>query len=810
MPRPSQDPEAFRGPRKKPWSSPKSVPSLVEGWQDDPGLWRNIVLHERLPAREAKYSDFPDEIAPAVYQALRARGIERLYSHQAEAFRLATSGKDLVVSTPTASGKSLCYNLPVLDALAKHAHARAMYLFPTKALSRDQEVALRAIMKEAGIEQGAITYDGDTPGDARRAARERSGVLLTNPDMLHAGILPHHAIWARLFSGLRYVVIDEIHTYRGVFGSHLANVIRRLRRVARFHGADPVFLFASATIGNPSEHAARMLGREVALVDQSGAPTSPRRVLVYNPPVVNVELGIRASYIKSAVRLTADLVRSGITSLVFGQSRNNVEVMLKYLRDRLSRDHIDPETIHAYRGGYLPETRREVERSLREGKIRCVVATNALELGIDIGAIDAVVCAGYPGTLAGLWQRFGRGGRRGGECLSLLVASSAPLDQYFSRSTKYLLESPIEEARIDPDNIEIFMQHLKCAAFELPFEQNESFGDVPGDLVAEALDHLASRQVVHRVTGSSGKTSYHWTDQVYPANQVSLRSAGEDNFVIIELGGDQAIGEMDWRSAHTMLHEQAIYQQGGEQYQVEKLDFENRKAFVRKVAPDYFTDAMTYVWLNVVEQENEAKIAECGAAGLVACSGDVKVVEKVVGYKKIKFHTHENVGYGEVHLPEITMETTAFWLTIPEEVVRSQPVERAVVIDAIHGLGHALHTVAAIGLMVDPRDLGHVTGDRHDPDEPPSKGYGETPGFDPTIFLYDHVPGGVGLAPRLFEEREALLRRTYQLLERCDCPDGCPACVGPLAGDLPEEAKEFSRKRLALEILAATGITVSH
>lgn len=810
MPRASQDPEAFKGPRKKPWSGPKSIYSVLEGWQQDNGMWRNIVLHERIAAREAVYADFPEGISFAVQNALVARGVERLYTHQAQAYRLASGGKDLVVATPTASGKSLCYNLPVLDALAKEPHARAMYLFPTKALSRDQEVALRAIMKEAGIEQGAITYDGDTPGDARRAARERSGVLLTNPDMLHAGILPHHAIWARLFSGLRYVVIDEIHTYRGVFGSHLANVLRRLQRIARFHGANPVFLFASATIGNPAEHATRMLGRQVALVDQSGAPTSPRRLLVYNPPVVNAELGIRASYIKSAVRLTADLVRSGITTLVFGQSRNNVEVMLKYLRDRLTREHIDPESIHAYRGGYLPETRRQVELALREGNIRCVVATSALELGIDIGAIDAVVCAGYPGTLAGLWQRFGRGGRRGSECLSLLVASSAPLDQYLTRSSKQLLDAPVEEARIDPDNIEIFMQHLKCATFELPFEQGEPFGDVPADLVGEALGHLATRQVVHPVTGSAGKTSYHWIDQVYPANQVSLRSAGEDNFVIIELGPDKTIGEMDWRSAHTMLHEQAIYQQGGEQYQVEKLDFDNRKAFVRKVAPDYFTDAMTYVWLNVLDQESEERLAEGGAPGLVACAGEVKVVEKVVGYKKIKFHTHENVGYGEVDLPEIKMETTAFWLTVPEDVVRAQKVERAVVIDALWGLAHALHTVASVGLMVDPRDLGQVLGDRHDPNEPPSKGYGETPGFDPTIFLYDRIPGGVGLAPRLFEEREALIRRTYQLLERCDCPHGCPACVGPIAGDLPDEVKDFSRKRLALEVLAATGIAVSH
>ncbi|MEM7437856.1 MAG: DEAD/DEAH box helicase, partial [Myxococcota bacterium] len=406
---------------KTPWRQPRGVSQVLDQWATD-GTARNLVWSHQIDPREPDLAPLPPAVSPSIVEALRRRGVESLYAHQAQAFEHAARGRHLVVATPTASGKSLCYNLPVLHALASDPSARALYLFPTKALSRDQEEAFRHLLDDAELGVGTITYDGDTPNDARRAARQRAGVLLTNPDMLHAGIMPHHAGWARLFSNLKYVVVDELHTYRGVFGSHLANVVRRLLRVARFHGSSPTFLFASATIGNPREHATRICGEPVELIEQSGAPQGPRRVVVYNPPVVNAELGIRESYLKAAVRITRDLVRAEVPTLVFGNSRNGVEVMLKYLRDKLSNDSIDPSMIHAYRGGYLPDTRRRIEASLRSGDIRCVVATNALELGIDIGALDAVVCAGYPGTMAGLWQRFGRAGRRNDLSLSVLVS----------------------------------------------------------------------------------------------------------------------------------------------------------------------------------------------------------------------------------------------------------------------------------------------------------------------------------------------------------------------------------------------------
>jgi DEAD/DEAH box helicase domain-containing protein len=807
-----------------PWSGKRGLPSVLDEWRDDAAIARAMTLDVTLDPRPGRSVPIPPSIAPNVRAALEKRGLSSLYSHQAQALAHAAAGEHFVVATPTASGKSLCYNLPVLDRLAREPDARALYLFPTKALSRDQENALRGLLTEASLPHGAITYDGDTPGDARRVARERSGILLTNPDMLHAGILPHHASWARFFAELRYVVVDELHSYRGVFGSHLANVLRRLMRIARFHGSRPVFAFASATIGNPQEHASRMLGEEVQLVGESGAPAGPRHVLVYDPPVVNHELGIRASYVKSTVRLAGDLVRAEVPTIVFGQSRNQIEVMLKYLRDRLIADRIDPDVIQGYRSGYLPETRRRIEEGLRSGRVRCVVATNALELGIDIGSLEAVVCAGYPGTLASLWQRFGRAGRRSGPSLALLVASSMPLDQYVAQNSKTIVGAPVEEARIDPDNVEILVSHLKCAAFELPFEEGEGFGDVAPEAVGDSLQYLSRENVLHPSPGANGKTVYHWATDAYPATHVSLRSLGWDNFVVIDLDGDRTIAEMDWRATHTMLHVQAIYQHDGEQYQVERLDFPNHKAYVRKVDPDYYTTALTYTRVSITHEDDGAVISpdNGGAEGRfpISCgTGEVSVIEKVVGYKKIKFHTHENVGYGDVRLPEMQMHTSATWWTFPEDLIRSLGIQRAIVVDALRGLGNALHLCAAVGLMCDPRDLGRTLGDRSGDGELPGKGDPLGGGFDPTIFLYDHVPGGVGLAPRLFTSRDVLLQRARALIEHCECERGCPACIGAMVGVDPKMPKDLvhddrpaagptdvNLKELALDVLGAAGV----
>ena len=755
-----------------PWRTERGLEAVVDAWLASDRVRPCFAAEREFEPTGARLSPLPDSLHPSIRGALAARGIDELYSHQARAVELAARGTPFVVSTPTASGKSLCFHLPVLDALLRDPGARALYLFPTKALARDQEASVREMASASGAGIGVVTYDGDTPGDARRAARDKSRVVVTNPDMLHAGILPHHTAWARLFRSLRFVVVDELHTYRGVFGSHVANVLRRLERVARFHGSSPLFVGATATIGNPREHAARLFCKredDVELVGDSGAPRGARKFFFYNPPVVNEELGIRASYVKQTVSLAADLVRARVPTIVFGPSRNSVETMLKYLREKVAAEKIEPSRIMAYRGGYLPEQRRDVERRLRSGEILCVVATNALELGIDVGALDAVVCASYPGSVAAMWQRFGRAGRRGALSICVLVACSAPLDQFLAREPEYLLGAAVEEARIDPDNVEVLVQHLKCAAFELPFRRGDAFGSLAADETASALDFLASHRVVHESGGA-----WHWAADAYPANDVSLRSVGWDNVVIVDCEHDRVLGELDWPAAHTMLHEQAIYQHDGETWQVERFDYENHKAYVRKVEPDYFTTAMTHTKVSILEVESES--APCAW-------GDVSVVEKVVGYKKIKFQTHENTGYGEVHLPEMQMHTTSFWLRLGPE---SSNVARSAV-DGLRGLGAALETVATLTLMCDPRDIGVSVDDGRDAPEGPVG--------QPTLFLYEHVPGGTGLAERIFALRATLFERAHRLVTTCACAAGCPACVGP--------GEDGARKRVAAALLSS-------
>ena len=800
------------------WSQPRGVEAVVSGWLASKTVRPCLAAERQLDAELGECCELPDDLDPALGDALARRGIRQLYTHQRAAIAAARAGRHVVIATPTASGKSLCFHLPVLDAIARDPEAKALYLYPTKALSRDQEAGLRELVADAGLRIGATVFDGDTPPDARRAARHSASILMTNPDMLHAGILPQHASWARMLQKLRYVVLDELHTYRGVFGSHVAHVLARLRRIARFHGASPTFICATATIGNPAEHAARLCGlqpSELELVERSAAPRGMRQLFVYNPPVVHAELGIRASYSKSAVRLTADLLRARVRTIVFGASRNTVEIMLKYLRDEFADVPSIREGIVAYRGGYLPETRRRVERGLREGEVLGVVATNALELGIDIGDLDAVVCAGYPGTLAEMWQRFGRAGRRGDASIAVLVTSSAPLDQYLAQHPSYLLDGAVEQARIDPGNTEILIQHLKCAAFELPFRQGESYQALPAEETGAALDFLGEHGVVH---ASGGR--YFWTADAFPANHVSLRRVGWDNFVIVDLDTDKALAELDWHAAPGMLHEQAIYQHDGQQYQVELLDYENHKAFVRLVAPDYFTTALRHRKVSVLERTAEAPLRRAQA---LAGWGEVSVVEKVVGYKKVKFHTHENAGYGDVRLPDIEMHTTSFWLVVPE-AIRSAMADTTVFMEGLRGVTNALELVATLSLMCEPSDIGQAIDDASAPsaaaagDDDAGNAAAAaatgTPGFDATAYLFDNVPGGVGLAERIYERAELLLGRVHELVAGCGCELGCPSCVGVAATDVEAAtllgaarlpASVGGRKRAALRLLDALG-----
>ncbi|MBW2525822.1 MAG: DEAD/DEAH box helicase [Deltaproteobacteria bacterium] len=790
------------------WSQPTGVAAVVGRWLASPALVRCWTLERQLEASAGSYRDLPAELDPALRRALESRGIERLYAHQREAIDLARSGQHVVIATPTASGKSLCFHLPVLDALTRDREAKALFMYPTKALSRDQEASLHELCDAAGLGVGATVYDGDTPPDARRAARQAASIVMTNPDMLHAGILPHHASWARLLQNLRYVVLDELHTYRGVFGSHVAHVLARLRRIAEFHGASPTFVCATATIGNPTEHAARLLGvstDEVRLVDRSTAPRGGRQLFVYNPPVVNQELGIRESYVKASVRLAADLLRARVRTIIFGRSRNTVEIMLKYLRDTFRDSPSLRDGIVAYRGGYLPETRRRIERGLRHGDVLCVVATSALELGIDVGDLDAVVCAGYPGSLAETWQRFGRAGRRGEPSIAVLVASSAPLDQYLAHHPDFLLDGAIEQARVDPENAEVVIQHLKCGAFELPFREREPYAGMPTADTEAALGFLQEHGVVHSAGGR-----YHWAADAFPANHVSLRRIGWDNFVIIDVDSSRAIAELDWHAAPGMLHEQAIYQHEGEQFQVEKLDYENHKAYVRKVVPDYFTTALRNRKVSVIERAAEQRPRRA-----LLGWGEVSVVEKVVGYKKVKFHTHENAGYGDVRLPDIEMHTTSFWLTVPADL-RSQFDHDGVFTEALRGLAHALELCATLALMCDPRDIGSAIEDA----APPADAAADTPtgrgldgSFAATAYLFDNVPGGVGLAERIYQHSELLLERAVELCTACSCEHGCPCCVGANAAeamvassDPPADVAVLQpRKRSTLELLSQLG-----
>ncbi len=795
--------------RKAPWQKDRGISVVLDQWLARGAIADCFAAHEVIEPAGAVVSPIPPQLHPSLHQALKKRGISALYEHQAVAVSAALAGRHTVIATPTASGKSLCYHLPVADALARDPNARALYLFPTKALSRDQEASIQSLLADASIGARAVVFDGDTPSDARRAAKARGGVIVSNPDMLHAGILPHHATWASALASLKYIVVDELHMYRGVFGSHFAHVLRRLRRVARFHGANPTFICASATIGNPAEHAAALIGaevNEVELVQQSGAPTGQKRIIVYNPPVVNAELGIRQSSLKTAVKLTSDLVRADVSTMLFGSSRTGVEVMLRYVRAALAEDGVSPELIQAYRGGYLPETRRRIEKGLREGSIKCVVATNALELGIDVGELDAVICAGYPGSVSATWQRFGRAGRRQAPSLAMLVASSHPIDQFLAREPRYLFTARAEEARIDPENVDLFLQHLKCAAFEMPFTTQESYFDFDAVVTQDALQYLSTKGAVHK----SGQR-WHWIADQYPAQEIGLRSSGSDNFVVIDLSSGKAIAEVDWRGAHTSLFEQAIYQLDADTYQVERLDYENHKAYVRRVESDYFTDASTNVRVNVTEQSEAATLFALNDDQLCGL-GEVEVITTITGFKKVKFFSHENLGYGDVSLPELKSQNAAFWLTIREELVQSlAAVEddvgrvrgRGAVLEGIRGVAHALEAVTSLALLCDPRDLAYSLGDKADGTDTPRKS--GAPGFDPTIFLYESASGGVGLASRAFELRELLLTRTHQLINGCQCAQGCPACVSPTEG-----YGVFGRKQVALEVLNALGVSLKY
>ena len=759
----------------------------------DPERFSSITALKHFPALPGCYEDFPAELDSRLVRVLKARGIEHLYSHQREAFERAHAGENVVVVTPTASGKTLCYNLPVLNTFLDQPGARALYLFPTKALSQDQLAELLSLIEELDTDIRTFTYDGDTPRDARKAIRSRGHLVVTNPDMLHTGILPHHPKWVKLFENLRYVVIDEVHAYRGVFGSHLANILRRLRRICRFYGSEPQFICSSATIANPKELTENLIGDSVHLIARNGAPRGEKFFIFYNPPVINRQLGIRRSYINETRRIALSFLEKGLQTIVFALSRLHTEVLVTYLKEVFEKETSERDLIRGYRGGYLPQKRREIEQGLRDGSVLGVVSTNALELGIDIGNLDVAVLAGYPGTITSTWQRSGRAGRRTGASIAVLVANSSPLNQFIVNHPDYFFSGSPEHGLINPDNLSILLDHIKCAAFELPFRGGETFGN---ESLPEILSFLEEHQLIHHAGDR-----WHWTSESYPANSVSLRSVSSDNFVVVdETTNPRTIAVIDFASAFSTLHEKAIYIVEGQQYFVEHFDYKARRATVRQCEVDYFTNAITHTRVSILD-----RFESDGSGQASRSRGEVHVVSQVVGFKKTKFYTMENVGSGELDMPEQEMHTTAYWLTVHRGVLANaaaNPNERR---DGVIGLANTLKTIAMLHLMCDGSDIGVAIGDNSQGTASVETGFKRLQGqealsdganpmgsdYEPNIFIYDGYPGGIGFSEPLYRLHFTMLQESKRLIESCPCLEGCPSCVGPI-GDVGVKGKEVA------------------
>jgi DEAD/DEAH box helicase domain-containing protein len=869
---------------------PVDIRDLIAQLRTDRDFVRRVAAWERLPAREARTAPFPASLDPRLIAALKSRGIESFYTHQAQAIEAVARGEHIAVVTSTASGKTLCYNLPVLNAMLRQPAATALYIFPTKALAQDQLAVLRELIEALGTSIPAQTYDGDTPRDRRRSTRSAQnagGLLITNPDMLHTGILPHHTQWASLFQNLRFVVFDELHTYRGVFGSHLANVIRRLKRIAAFYGAAPQFITCSATIANPLELAQKLLdvspdghsepqsgkeshslrvetlrfaqgdtARKLTLIDDDGAPRGEKHFIMLNPPMVDKELGQRRSYTLEARDVAARFLAAGIQTIVFARARLTTEVLLTYIREAAGLLGVDPQTIRGYRGGYLAEERRAIERGLRDGSVRGVVATNALELGVDIGQLGAAVLAGYPGTIASAWQQAGRAGRRTETSIAVMVASASPLDQYLAAHPRYFFERSPEHGLIAPDNLVILLNHLRCAAFELPFEIGEAFGSAGP--VTEFLDVLAEEGLLHR----SGKT-FRWIADAYPASGLSLRSGTDDTIAIINrsAGSPLTIGQMDRPSAPMLIHAGAIYLHEGQQYLVEQLDWDAGQALVSPVQVDYYTDASSSSDVRVLAESSRED------RGVTAKShGEVLITTLVTGYRKVKMVSHEVLGWGEVALPEQQMTTSAYWLSVSEaatekllaagillwpndygpawnsarDAARARDAYRcrscgapergdrqhdvhhlrpfrefgyvrgvndndrlANALDNLITLCPACHHRAEMsrGVRTTLGGLAHALGNLAplylmcDPRDIGTLAEQKS-AFSglPTITLYERVPAGIGFAQTLYELHDELLGAARDLIASCPCDGGCPACIGP--GAVSAEAKQHTLQLL--------------
>jgi DEAD/DEAH box helicase domain-containing protein len=819
-----------------------SLESLIRHWRADPQTAPNFAVWRSLQARAADSRPLPEDLAPGLKTALTSLGINSLYSHQAEAWQLARRGRSLVLATGTASGKSLAYNLPVLSSLSENSKARALYLFPTKALAQDQLTALSRLLRAGDApDLQAAVYDGDTPQGQRSSIRRKARLIITNPDMLHTGILPHHTNWSEFFQGLRFVVIDEMHTYRGVFGSHVANVLRRLKRIARFHGTELQFILSSATIGNPQELGQRLVESDVELIKEDGSARGPREFVLYNPPVVDQALGLRKSLILESVRLAQELNAHQLQSVVFARSRRSVELMLTYLQaGEGAPSGARPRaaaSIRGYRSGYLPSQRREIEQGLRDGTIKTVVATNALELGIDIGGLGAAVMAGYPGSMASVYQQGGRAGRGSDPAIAVLIASANPLDQFLAHHPDYFFGQSPERALIDPDHLLILLSHLRCAMFELPFEKNEGFGALSAPRLKEFLDYLVSSREAH-----TSNEKYFWMSEDYPAAAISLRSASAEN-VVLQAAGDERqaiVGEVDVPSALWMVHPKAVYLHQGQQYFVQALDLEKHAAILIPVALDYYTEPQRETEIQVMKEAAQEAVRG-GEKGW----GEIQVTTRVVGFKKLRWLTQENLGSEPLDLPATTLQTTGYWLSLSDSsleslrtsgawtndpndygsnwpaislTVRRRDGFRCQVCglpesDREHDVHHKIPFRAFASAAEANRVENLVTLCRADHRraeqnvrirsglagvayilaqlaplflmcDPGDLGVhtdaaGSTRDGKPSIVLYDEVPAGIGFSRRLFDMHADLIARASEVVQQCPCQDGCPSCVGP-------------------------------
>lgn len=728
--------------------------------KNDAAFTQNVSHWRTIPARAACCADFPDWLDARIPDSLRKLGAAKPYTHQRKAWDAIREGRHVIITTPTASGKTMCYNIPVLNSILKEGSPRALYLFPTKALGSDQVASLYNIIQTLGADIKTFTFDGDTPAAARRVIREAGHIVVTNPDMLHANILPAHTKWVKLFENLKYIVIDELHTYRGVFGSNMANVMRRLTRLCEFYGSRPTVICCSATIANPLEFGRTIVERELTLIDCNGAPQGERHVIFYNPPVINKQLGIRKGAVNETRGIACDLLASDVSSIVFARSRLQVEVITHTLKTRVRDPLGNSGRVRGYRGGYLPSERRDIERGLRDGSVKAVVSTNALELGVDIGSLEACVMCGYPGTIASTWQQAGRAGRRKGASVAVMVATSSALDQYIITHPDYFFGQSPEHALCQPDNFHVLVNHIKCAAYELPFADGDSYGNVDAESTRQLLQNLTDNHFLRSVGGR-----FHWMSEEFPASEVHLRSAGEENFLIVDITRPDhhaVIGEMDRFTVPMLLHEHAIYLHEARQFQVEKLDFPNKKAFVRQVDADYYTDADLATSLRVIDKFDETPLLS--SEDVRKSMGEVLVTSMATIFKKMKLDTHETLGFGMIDLPESQMQTTACWITLSDAATHDVNQDRLQ--NGLVGISHILHNIAPLYLMCDKRDIA-VHFHMRDP-------FSE----QATIFLYDSIPGGVGLSDKAFELMPTILSHAKDTVLYCPCESGCPSCVG--------------------------------